>query len=91
MTRRIDSGHGLSDTPASLRAMHDGNPPPVFWGIRSHELREVFNFAATRAKAEAVLAEILADEPAWHADLEVVRVEFGAAVEVSPARIERPA
>lgn len=48
----------------------------TFWGVADHRLGEVIEVFRRRVDAEAMLAEILHDEPGWADLLEVVAVEF---------------
>lgn len=63
--------------------MHDGTQALVVWGLLSHELAEVVEFYASPEAAEGARERLVSDEPGWVGDLEVVRVEFGEAVEVT--------
>ena len=52
----------------------------VFYGLHLLLCGEATDWFMTREQAETGLAEVLADEPAWIDQIEVVRVEFGTAV-----------
>jgi hypothetical protein len=49
----------------------------LFYGLADFNLREVVEFYASRADAEADLRRVLANEPVWERILGLVRVDLG--------------
>lgn len=69
-------------SPSSLlfRAAMPGMQPRLaavtFWGVADYRLGELIEVFRQRADAEAMLADVLRDEPSWAGQLDVVAVEF---------------
>ena len=51
----------------------------LLYGLLDRQLERVVEFYVSREAVERERAVILADEPEWEAELEIVRVDFGGA------------
>jgi hypothetical protein len=49
----------------------------VVWGVVSSEIEQVIEFFGSLEDAERMIAEVLRDEPEWHEQLRVERIEIG--------------
>jgi hypothetical protein len=47
-----------------------------FWAVVSDEIHQVIEFFPSRVEAEAMLARVLGDEPAWRDTLHVKPIDF---------------